>query len=164
MPALSGNPLVSTNSSLKFSEGGVEIPLDIVFCLDIVEDITQKGVAMKKIFSLFLIFSLLIFTSCTTLTGAERCALIGQIQEGTNISTQMATTGYYGGGIYSYPVETQNPICKVPKTDEEKAVVTDLLPTAQAKKKQKNTETWIAYGSLFAVLILSAIVGVGGSY
>ena len=119
----------------------------------------------KNVFSLFLIFSLLLFTSCTTLTGAERCALIGQIQEGTNLTTQMATGGGYGySGIYSYPVETQNPICKIPKTEEEKSAVADLLPVAQAKKKQKDTETWLAYGSVIVLSVLLAILSAGTAY
>ena len=116
---------------------------------------------MKKLFSLFLILSVLSFTSCTTLTGAERCALIGQVQEGTNLGTSMVTSGGYGYGVYSYPVETQNPICKIPKTDEEKAMVADLMPTAQAKKKQKNQELWIAYGAMIFVLILSIPLSLG---
>ena len=110
----------------------------------------------KNVFSLFLIFSLLLFTSCTTLTGAERCALIGQIQEGTNQTTQMATGGGYGySGIYSYPVETQNPICKIPKTEEEKISSCGFTTSRSSQKKAKGYRDlaglWFRYCAVCAI-------------
>ncbi len=104
---------------------------------------------MKNIFLIFCLFS---WTACTTLNGAERCALIGEFHEGTQIGTQMAV-GSAGGSIYSYPVETLNPICKKPKTEEEKQAVAELLPIAQEKQNKKSKEAWLALGGI----ILSAI-------
>ena len=108
-----------------------------------------------------LVFSLLHFVSCTTLTGTERCALIGQIHEGTQIGTQTNISSS-GSSIYSYHTPTYNPICKRPKTPEEKATVAELLPIAQEKQRQRTREQWIGYGSLLGLLVLAAIVG-GGS-
>ena len=67
---------------------------------------------MKKLISLFLIVSLLSFTSCTTLTAAEHCALAGQALEGMIASPH-------------HPLATNKstyglPVCKVAKTEEEK--------------------------------------------
>ena len=80
---------------------------------------------MKKLISLFLILSLLSFTSCTTLTAAEDCALAGQALEGMIASTYPP----YGG--------TGLPLCKVAKTEEEKATVEELMPIAQEKNKRE---------------------------
>ena len=99
---------------------------------------------MKNIFSIFI--SLWFLTSCTTLNSAERCALIGQIHEGTHIGTR-AQFGQIGNSFYSYPVTSYNPICKIPKTNEEKARVADILPQAKEKQKQRNTELTITYGA-----------------
>ena len=105
---------------------------------------------MKKV---FLIFSLFCFTSCTTLTGAERCALIGQTHEGTQIATQTHVSSV-GGSVYSYNTPSYQPICKNPKTTEEKEIVADLIPIAKQKQSKKNTELMIAYASIIGGLIL----------
>ena len=114
----------------------------------------------KLLFGL-LVFSLFHFVSCTTLSGSERCALIGQIHEGTQIGTQTNISSS-GSSIYSYHTPSYNPICKRPKTSEEKATVAELLPIAQEKRSQRAREQWIAYGGLLGILILAAVVG-GGS-
>ena len=105
---------------------------------------------MKCLSHCFLFFSLLSFTACTTLTGTERCALIGQIQEGTQIGTQTHVRST-GGSVYSYSTPTYNPTCKFPKTEEEKAAVAELLPIAKEKQKKRNKEDIIYWVSAFAV-------------
>ena len=69
--------------------------------------------------NIVMIFSLFCFTACTTLNGAERCALLGEMHEGTQIGTQTNVSSS-GGYVYSYNTPTYNPICKKPKTEEEK--------------------------------------------
>ena len=112
----------------------------------------------KRLLSGLLVLSLFHFVSCTTLTGAERCALIGQIHEGTQIGTQTNVSSSRGY-IYSYNTPSYNPICKKPKSPEEAATVAELLPIAQDKQKQKNMEQWAAYGGILGGLLLLAVIG-----
>ena len=112
----------------------------------------------NKLLSGLLVFSVLYFAGCTTLSGSERCALIGQTHEGTQIGTQTNIRSS-GSSIYSYNTPTYNPICKKPKTQEEKATVAELLPIAQEKQSQRLREQWIAYGGILGVLVLAVIVG-----
>ena len=88
-----------------------------------------------------MIVSLLSFTSCTTLTAAEHCALAGQALEGMIASPHhpLATTNRKTYGL---------PVCKVAKTEEEKAMVADLMPTAQEKNTKRKIELWTYYGGL----------------
>ena len=112
----------------------------------------------KKFLSGLLILSLFHFVSCTTLTGSERCALIGQIHEGTQIGTQtnVSSSGSY---VYSYNTPSYNPICKKPKSQEEAATVAELLPIAQEKQKQKNMARWATYGGILGGLLLLTVIG-----
>lgn len=106
---------------------------------------------MRGFFSVFL--SLGVLASCTTLTSRERCALIGQIQTGTQIGTQ-THVGSVGSTIYSYNTPSYNPICKIPSTDEEKIQVANLLPQAKEKNKKRNTELWVTYGAIIITPLL----------
>ena len=103
-----------------------------------------------------LLLSLIAFTACTTLTGAEQCALIGQVQVGTQIGTQTHVSSV-GGSVYSYNTPSYNPVCKLPKTEEEKTTVTELLPVAQEKRKQRTTEQWAWVGGSLILLILLSV-------
>ena len=116
----------------------------------------------NKFLSSLLAVSLLPFVGCTTLSGAERCALIGQVQEGTQIGTQTHVSSY-GSSVYSYNTPSYNPICKIPKTTAENAIVTELLPIAQKKQKKRDTEQAIAYGSILIVTLLAVILSAGAN-
>ena len=104
------------------------------------------------------VLSLFHFVSCTTLTGAERCALIGQIHEGTQIGTKTNVSST-GGYVYSYNTPSYNPICKKPKTPEEATTVAELLPIAQEKQRKKNVERWVTYGGIIGGLLLLTALG-----
>ena len=99
---------------------------------------------MRNIFHFFLVLSFIGFTACTTLNGAEQCALIGQIQEGTQIGTRTNVRSF-GDSIYTYHTTTYNPICKIPKTVEEEEFVSDLYPIAKDKKDKRNKELLLYY-------------------
>ena len=109
----------------------------------------------RNISYFFLIFSLTCFTACTTLNGEEQCALIGQIQEGTQIGTQ-AHISSIGSSVYSYNTRTYNPICKKPKTEEEKLAVSELYPIAKDKQQKRNSETVMTY---LGVLTVGVVLG-----
>ena len=112
---------------------------------------------MKNCSKCFLILSLVSVTACTTLTGSERCALIGQVQEGTQIGTQTHVSSV-GSTIYSYNTPSYNPICKIPKTEEEKARVVDIFPQAREKRAKIRQERMISWAGVFGVLILSILL------
>ena len=107
---------------------------------------------MKNIFLIFCVFC---FTSCTTLNGSEQCALIGQVYEGTSIGTSTRVSSI-NNRVYSYPIKTYNPICKLPKTKEEVKTVSDILPEAQKKQKQQNKELIMSYMGLMGLFALFA--------
>ena len=108
----------------------------------------------KKIF--ILLFSPFFFVSCVTLTPAEHCALIGQTHVGTNIGTRTrVTSNEYG--VFSHPVTSYNPICGVPKTDEERKVVSKIYPIAQEKQNQKNIGKIIYAGFVILVIIVFSV-------
>lgn len=107
----------------------------------------------NKCLSGLLVVSLFPFVGCTTLSGAEQCALIGQVHEGTQIGTQTHVSGY-GSHVYSYSTPSYNPICKRPKTSAEKATVAELLPMAQEKQRKRNKEQIIFYGSVAVIALL----------
>ena len=75
------------------------------------------------------------------------------MHEGTQIGTQTNVSSS-GGYVYSYNTPTYNPICKKPKTEEEKVAVVDLLPIAKEKQSQKNKELSLAYIGLFGLLFI----------
>jgi len=110
---------------------------------------------MKNLFRFVLVLSLLSFTSCTTLTADEECALSGQVLDGFLIGTQTNITSVKGQ-IYSYKTRSYNPICKFPKTKEEKMLVTEMISKADEKKKQRDKESLIFYGSLLVATIALA--------
>ena len=83
-----------------------------------------------------MVLSFIGFTACTTLNGVEQCALIGQIQEGTQIGT-ISNVSSVGDSIYTYNTTTYNPICKIPKTEEEEQAVSELYPIAKDKQDKK---------------------------
>lgn len=108
------------------------------------------------IFSRFvLLLCFLSFVSCTTLTGAERCALIGQIQTGTQIGTSTNIQSI-GDSVYSYKTTEYNPICTFPKTTEEKETVEKLSPIAKEKHKESIQETYVVsfFGMVFALAVV----------
>ena len=107
----------------------------------------------NKCLSGLLVVSLLPFVGCTTLSSAERCALIGQVHEGTQIGTQTHVSGY-GSHVYSYSTPSYNPICKRPKTSVEKTTIAELLPIAQEKQRKRNKEQIIFYGSTLVIALL----------
>lgn len=86
-----------------------------------------------------LLSGLICLTSCTTLNGAEQCALIGQVHAGTQIGTN-TQIGSIGSHIYSYQTRAYNPICKLPKTIEEENLVNELYPIAKSRQEKQNTE------------------------
>ena len=100
----------------------------------------------------FLLFIFLIFTSCATLSPGEMCALIGQVHEGTEIGTQ-THIDTIGTQIYSYNTRVYNPICKRPKTEEDKEFVANLLPQAIQKKEQIDRERMMFFGGFFIFFI-----------
>ena len=117
---------------------------------------------LKRAFSsFFLIFSSFCFVSCmTTLHPSERCALIGQVQQGTQIGTR-TNIGSTGDFIYSYPTTTYNPICKIPTTEEEAKTVAKLAPIAKEKDEERKTQKRIyavgsiTFGIVFALVVMS---------
>ena len=98
---------------------------------------------MNPFLRLFLTLSLIFFTACTTLTGPEKCSLLGQVQQGTQIGTQTHVSSI-GTSVYSYNTPSYNTICALPKTE--------------SKKKQRNKEYMIYYGSMFGLLIITTII------
>ncbi len=114
----------------------------------------------KRAFSsFFLILSLFCFVSCVTLHPSEQCALIGQVQQGTQIGTR-TKIGSTGDFIYSYPTTTYNPICKIPTTEEEKKTVAKLAPIAKEKDEKRKTQkliyaVGITFGIVFALFVMS---------
>ena len=112
---------------------------------------------MNPFLRLFLTLSLIFFTACTTLTGPEKCSLLGQVQQGTQIGTQTHVSSI-GTSVYSYNTPSYNTICALPKTEEERKAVQELRPTAESKKKQRNKEYMIYYGSMFGLLIITTII------
>lgn len=109
---------------------------------------------MRSLSKCFLILSLISFTACTTLTGVERCALIGQVQEGTQIGTQTHVSSV-GSTVYSYNTPSYNPICKLPKTEEEKARVADIIPIAKEKQGKMRQERMMYWAGVAGALVLS---------
>ena len=112
---------------------------------------------MNHFLKCFLILILFFGTACTTLTGAERCALIGQVQEGTQIGTQ-THVGSVGHNVYSYNTPSYNPICKLPKTEEEKAQVADVIPIAREKQSRIKSERIMYWAGVLSLLIVSVLL------
>ena len=115
---------------------------------------------MKFLSHFVLLLCLISFTACTTLTGAERCALLGQVQTGTHIGSA-PRLGQIGSTLYSYNTTTYNPVCAFPKTEEEKKLVEELTPKAQEKKSKRNKEYAIYYVG-FGLLGLLAVMAASG--
>lgn len=111
---------------------------------------------MRNILQFVLILSLLFSTACVTLSGAERCALIGQIQSGTHLGARTHISSY-GDTIYSYSSPSYDPICKIPETDRERDMLAKITPVAEEKRKKKNTEFLIWLGSLPLIVIVVAL-------
>ena len=111
----------------------------------------------NKLLSSVLAVSLLSFVGCTTLSSAERCALIGQVHAGTQIGTQTHVSSY-GSSVYSYNTPSYNPICKRPETSEEDNIVTEWLPIAQENQRKKRIEQSITGGIIIVVTLLIALL------
>ena len=111
----------------------------------------------NKFLSSLLAVSLLHFAGCTTLSSAERCALIGQVHAGTQIGTRTHVSSY-GSSVYSYNTPSYNPICKIPETSEEDNIVAEWLPIAQEKQRKRRMGAIITSGITIVVTLLAAIV------
>ena len=107
------------------------------------------------------------FVSCaavpkTKMTGAERCALIEQVQLGTQIGSQTQVSSI-GKSVYSYSIPSYNTICVLPKTEEERKAVQELHSKAKETQKKILKENLIYMGGLMigtplAILILGLLI------
>ena len=117
---------------------------------------------MKHLINVLLIFSLVLLSGCaTTLTGAQRCALVGEVRDtgskGASIKSgdkgqelQLQFSGqssFTVGGISGFS-------CRPPETDEEKKQVEKLRPEAQTIKTNNALKS--AGGLVAGALLLLA--------
>ncbi len=114
---------------------------------------------MKDILSGSLIISLTFLGGCATpLTGQQRCALIGEMYEGSIIGSQ-THIGSVGTNVYSYQTTEYQPRCRLPRTDAEKKMVKEIQPSAQKiKSSNANKIMWATVGILVGSIALAGII------
>ena len=116
---------------------------------------------MKNMLNVLVIFSLAFLSGCaTTLTGAQHCALVGEVRDtgnkGASVKSgnksqelQLQISGqssFTMGGIGAFA-------CRPPETDEEKTMVKKLRPEAEKIKTNNNIKIVASYGVTFLLLL-----------
>ncbi len=119
---------------------------------------------MRQFISTLLIFCLVLLSGCaTTLTGAQHCALVGEVRDtgekrasiksgDKNQELQLQVSGqssFTAGGFGAFA-------CRPPETDEEKAMVEKVRPEAERIKTNNAIKLW--GGTIGATVLLTGIL------
>ena len=114
-----------------------------------------------RVFLSLLLSCFLFLTSCITpLTGPQRCALMGEFYEGSNVASQLHIYSDSEGGVQSYNSPVHNPRCKRPASAEEKKEVQEIYPKALAIRKKNRKNTIIGAVVIAAgAVIIAAVYG-----
>ena len=105
---------------------------------------------MRHLINVSLVFSLFLLSGCaTTLTGAQHCALVGEVRDtgdksasiksgDKNQELQLQVSGqssFTAGGFGAFA-------CRPPETDEERAMVENTRPEAERIKTNNAIKLW----------------------